>query len=243
MSFIYSYYFAQSYSTEPPSQWQLPDIQRFEKILKLETSFRGVQLQRNSKEQFLTALKEKSELLRFLDTFPEFAQLFQSKSDLLKEYPTCNYDDFNFAQLSYEVENYLTEDWTTFIIEKLAQNQVYYLTFMMRYDVLIPDSVRKVLKNKLEAILIAYREAVRIDDRNTDWHSYKSYVLFTLLVKDSYLHQIIVEIENRREQMIKEIFDNVQSNNFGAEQKPMLSILILIMVILVVVLMLKSLME
>ncbi|MCZ8169516.1 MAG: hypothetical protein ACK5RV_01575 [Flavobacterium sp.] len=244
MSFIYNYYFAQTYSTKPPSQWETGDVQRFEKILKLETTFHGVELQRNSKEHFLTALKEKSELLRFMDNFPEFAQLFRSKTDLLKEYPEAwDYDDFDFAQLTFEVENCLSEDWTNFIIEKLAQNQVYYLIFMMRFEALMPESVRNVLRNKLEAILIAYRDNVHFESLTNDWYSYKSYVEFTLLLKDSYLHHIIVAIEEKREQRMKEIFDAIQSKNSGTVQNPMMSILMLVSVFLLILLISRSLLR
>ncbi|RXR21672.1 hypothetical protein [Flavobacterium stagni] len=231
MSFIHCYYFAQSYSAEPPSQWQSSDIQRFEKILKLETSFRGVQLQRNSKEQFLTALKEKSELLRFLDGFPEFAQLFRSKTNLLKEYPDCDYEEFNQVQLAFEVDRYLSEDWMHFIIEKIEQNQLFYLTFMMRYEALIPERVLLTLKIKIESILQQYHQAIQAEGNQSDWFLFQSYVKFTLLLKDQKLLQLIVEIESIREQKLKEIMEIIDDRNRKLSINEVLGILVVLFIL------------
>ncbi|MFY7757283.1 MAG: hypothetical protein ACOVP9_02695 [Flavobacterium stagni] len=207
MSFIYCYYFAQTYSAEPPSQWQSSDIQRFEKMLKLETSFRGVQLQRNSKEQFLAALKEKSELLRFLDGFPEFAQLFQSKTDLLKDYPECTYEGFSFTQLATEVEQFLSDDWIVFLVEELDQNRFYYLKFMLRFKAILPERVAQTLKNKLEARILQFDADLEIADSKVDWSLFKNYTDFIQLLNDKKLAQLIFSIENKRRRLLNQTIE------------------------------------
>lgn len=207
MSFIYCYYFAKTYSTEPPSQWQSSEIQRFEKIIKLETAFRGVQLQRNSKEQFLSVLKEKRELLRFLDAYPEFAQLFQSKTDLLKDYPECSYEGFALAQLAAEVEHYLSDDWIVFLVEELDENRFYYLKFMMRYKAILPERVAQTLKNKLEARLLQFEADLEMADSKVDWSLFKNYADFIQLLNDKKLAQLVFFIENKRQRLLNQTIE------------------------------------
>ncbi|MEN9337140.1 MAG: hypothetical protein RLZZ500_2127 [Bacteroidota bacterium] len=233
MSFIYSYYCAQSFSDVPPSQWTASMVQRFEKLIKLETEFRGVPLQRNSKEQLVTALKEKSQLLQFLDTYPEFAQLFQSKTDLLKEYPECHYEGFSMLQLATEVEQCLCEDWNYFIVEKLAQEQLFYLTFMLRFEAIMPEQVMTTLKNKMESVLMQYHKAIHSDSQTMDWLLYPSIVKFVVLLKDEALIQIIVDIEAKREQILREALEVIQPSNKESNWVTIITLVVFLFLVII----------
>jgi hypothetical protein len=207
MSFIYTYYFAQNHLPKPITTWTEAELIRFEKLLRLENHYLGVQLTTNDKAQFLAAVQSKSELIRFLEMHPEFAQLFRQASDLLKDYEEVDYSSFSMPQLTAEVDQYLSSDWSVFCIETLENGQLYYFKFMLRFELLLPERIFQLLKNKIESRLLQFSSDLDTSDFKSDWQLFAEYERLVEQLKDQRLKQLVIGIQAKRRRLLNESID------------------------------------
>ena len=110
MSFIQCYKFAKKHAKKPLSDLDVNEIIKIEKLLKTEVRIAPELFSTNDVENFINAIKSKSEIIDFLDINSSFYDLLLGISYQTDFSQKASYDDFDKDVLRREVEAFLKQD-------------------------------------------------------------------------------------------------------------------------------------
>ena len=156
MSFINCYQFAKKHTKKPLSDLDANEIIKIEKLLKTEVRIAPELFSTNDVENFINAIKSKSEIIDFLGIDSSFYDLLLGVSYQADFSQNARYDDFDKDVLRQEMEAFLKQDIEKVINGNVEKNKYWKIKQLLVYKDILPYQVLDLLVNRVDYKLQAF---------------------------------------------------------------------------------------